>query len=210
MLSSDFHCKENDSFRVVPARPELVTSDYSVHEVGVTVCGVHHVLWVLGVWVWPEPGHFPDNKNPTRALNTTSLKCRLPSNDAIERREKIHACVWRFMVAHECALYWNPSVFRKKISSDSFLKTGRLYNGAVSYINRSLLPVNWQSSMSYKLLQRSICCLSWSSGKHHSKQNYCQSVVSIAWNFHRIALFVVHLAYRIVLSLKCWIIQRQY
>jgi hypothetical protein len=34
--------------------------------------------------------NFPYNENPTRALNTTSLKCCLPSTDAIDRQEKIH------------------------------------------------------------------------------------------------------------------------
>ena len=29
--------------------------------------------------------HFPYNENPTRALNTTSLKCCLLSTDAIDR-----------------------------------------------------------------------------------------------------------------------------
>ena len=37
MLLSDFHCRENDRFRVVSIHPGLVTSDYGVHEVGVTV-----------------------------------------------------------------------------------------------------------------------------------------------------------------------------
>ena len=37
MLTSDFNCKENDGFRVVPIHPGLVTRDYGVHEVGVTV-----------------------------------------------------------------------------------------------------------------------------------------------------------------------------
>jgi hypothetical protein len=35
--------------------------------------------------------HFSYNENPTRALNTASLKCCLPLIDAIDRREKIHA-----------------------------------------------------------------------------------------------------------------------
>ena len=48
----------------------LVTSDYGVHEVRVTVCGVQHVL---GVWVRPRICHFPYNENPTRALNTQML-----------------------------------------------------------------------------------------------------------------------------------------
>ena len=43
MLLSDFHWKENDGFRVIPVHPGLVTSDYGIHEVGVTVCGVQYV-----------------------------------------------------------------------------------------------------------------------------------------------------------------------
>ena len=33
-------------------------------------------------------GYFFNNGNPTKALNTTSLKCYLPSTDATDRREK--------------------------------------------------------------------------------------------------------------------------
>ena len=40
--------------------------------------------------------HFPYNENPTRALNTTSLKCGLPAINAIDRRKKIYTCIWRF------------------------------------------------------------------------------------------------------------------
>ena len=88
-------------FRVVPVHPGIDTSDYGVHEVGVTVCGVRHVL---GVRV--RPGNqivrkFLYNENPTRALNTTSLKCCLPSTDAIHRWEKVYACVVRFKVTYE-------------------------------------------------------------------------------------------------------------
>ena len=32
-----FHCMENDGFRVVPVHSGLVTSDYGVHEVGVSI-----------------------------------------------------------------------------------------------------------------------------------------------------------------------------
>ena len=84
MLSSDIHCKENDGFKAVSVHPVLVTSDYSVHEVGDTVCGVRHVLGVrvrLGNRIFC---HFPYNENPTRAPNTTSLKCSLLSTDAID------------------------------------------------------------------------------------------------------------------------------
>ena len=46
MLLSDFHFKENDGFQVVPVHPGFATSDNGVHEVGVTVCVVQHVLGV--------------------------------------------------------------------------------------------------------------------------------------------------------------------
>ena len=70
MVSSDFHSKENDGFRVLSVHPGLVTSDYGVHEVGVTVCRVQHVL---GVQVRSGARYFPYNESPTTALNTTSL-----------------------------------------------------------------------------------------------------------------------------------------
>jgi hypothetical protein len=52
VLLSDFHCKENDKrfgIRVVPVDPGLVISDYGVHEVGITVCAVQHIL---GIWLY--------------------------------------------------------------------------------------------------------------------------------------------------------------
>ena len=36
----------------------------------------------------PEPVIFSYNENPTRALNTASLKCCLPLTDSIDRREE--------------------------------------------------------------------------------------------------------------------------
>ena len=79
----------------IPKMSEVISAIHvcrrytSVHKVGVTVCVVQHVL-VYGY----EPeiksfSHCPYNEN-TRALNTTSLKCCLPSTDAIERREKFN------------------------------------------------------------------------------------------------------------------------
>ena len=38
----------------------------------------------------PKVGYFAYNENPTRALNSTSLKCCLPSTDDNDRREKMH------------------------------------------------------------------------------------------------------------------------
>ena len=55
------------------------------------------------------------NETPTRALNATSLKCCLPSTDAMYRQEKIHACVWRFKVAsNKCALLKSTRFSQKK------------------------------------------------------------------------------------------------
>ena len=90
MLSSDFHCKENDErfgFLVVPAHPGLVTSDYCVHEVGANVESSMSEVYGYD----PEtksPRHFPYNENPLRELNTTPLKCCLPSTNAIGGQEK--------------------------------------------------------------------------------------------------------------------------
>ena len=62
----------------------------------------HHNQWWRGqglrVWTGKKSFcHFPCNENPTRALKT-SLQCCLSWTDAIDRREKIHICVWRFEV----------------------------------------------------------------------------------------------------------------
>ena len=66
------------------------------------------LLCLLTLLIWfsatscysrPKAGYFSNNKNPTRALNTTSLKCLLPTTDAIDSREKVHACVWRCKIA---------------------------------------------------------------------------------------------------------------
>ena len=60
-------------------------------------------------------------KNPTRALTTTTLKCCLPSTDAIERREKIHTCLWGFKVASYKAASLNSIRFsRKQMRTDTF------------------------------------------------------------------------------------------
>ena len=57
------------------------------------------------------------NENPTRALNTTSLKCCLPSIDAIDRREKIHTWIWRLKVT---------SCKRATLKSSRFLQTNKV------------------------------------------------------------------------------------
>ena len=87
MLSLDFDCKENDGLWVVTIHPGLITSNYGVHEVGVTVYGVQHGRSPGCTGTSPEP------IIPTRALKTMSLKCCLPSTDTIDRQEKIKACI---------------------------------------------------------------------------------------------------------------------
>ena len=85
---------EQFRFQVVPIHPGLVTSDYGVHESGVTVepsisfQTSTRSCFCSTVALLQSFRHFPYNVNPTNALNTTSLKCCLPSTDAIDRREK--------------------------------------------------------------------------------------------------------------------------
>jgi hypothetical protein len=61
-----------------------------------------------------EHCHFPYNENPTRALNTASLKCCLPSTDVIDRWGKIHACVWRFKVGSSKPITLKLTKFSQK------------------------------------------------------------------------------------------------
>ena len=104
-------------------QPGLLTNDYGVREVGVTLSGVQYVLWVLGVWIRPRTHSFPYNENPTRALKTTSFKCCLPSTDAIDRwkknscmRMKIQGCLMQARFTE-----WNPPGFCKRKKPDTFL-----------------------------------------------------------------------------------------
>ena len=66
--------------------------------------------------------HFSYNENSMRAPNITSLIWYFPSTDAIERRKKIHGCVWRFKVAScKCASLKSSRFSQIKIRSDTFL-----------------------------------------------------------------------------------------
>ena len=73
---------------------------------------------VLGIWARPGNQIPVVKENPTRALKATLLKCCLPSTVAIDRREKIHACVWRFKVAT-----LKSKRFSQKIKVDYISKT---------------------------------------------------------------------------------------
>jgi hypothetical protein len=86
---------ERIGYMVIPIHPRLVTSDYCVHEVGVIVCGVQHVL---GGWVQPGNQNALSFSFQWKFDESTSLKYFLATTDAIDRQEKIHACIWRFKV----------------------------------------------------------------------------------------------------------------
>ena len=58
--------------------------------------------------------HFPHIENPTRAINTTLFKCCLPSTDAIDQREEIHTCIWRFKVASRKCASLKSTMFSQK------------------------------------------------------------------------------------------------
>ena len=118
MLPSDFHCKENDKFQVIPVHPGHAALHSDPDFMNTIITG--DKSWVYGYDTETKSfRHFSYNENPTRALNTASLKCCLPSTDAIDRRERIHAYVWRFMQVHFIKI---RQVFcKKEIMSDTFL-----------------------------------------------------------------------------------------
>ena len=68
--------------------------------------------WVYGYD--PEPVIFLTMKKPTRALNTTSLKCSLPSADTTGRWELIHACVFKVASWKRSSLKFTRFSQRKK------------------------------------------------------------------------------------------------
>ena len=78
--SADFFWAKNQIpvLRHAPYSPNMAPSDF----------------WLSPKIKRPKFGYeyFSHNENPTRVLNTTSPKCCLPSTDAIDRQEKIHAC----------------------------------------------------------------------------------------------------------------------
>ena len=71
-------------------------------------------FWQFPKLKGPKVRYFPNNKNPTRALNTCSLKCCLPSTDAIDRQEKLTHVYEGLRLPHVCVLHWNPPSFREK------------------------------------------------------------------------------------------------
>ena len=143
MLSSDFHCKENER----------------------TIGAAHLIQTFLAMISWyqgsKEPGepqesgfspkksessallqsfhHFPYNENQTRTLNTTSLKCCLSSTDAIDRQGKKFTHVYEGSRSpYASALHWNPPGFRKTRSSGTLVTEWYKQNNTCIYTEPSI------------------------------------------------------------------------
>ena len=65
--------------------------------------------------------HFPYNENPTRALNTTSLKCCLPSTDIDDKWEKFTHAYEGSTSLQQVHFSKIHQVFEEKKKLDSFL-----------------------------------------------------------------------------------------
>ena len=70
---------------------------------------------------------FLTDENPMRAFNIISLKCCLPSTDAIDRREKIQACVWRLKVASSKRASLKSTSLPKKKKKIGYFSTDLVY-----------------------------------------------------------------------------------
>ena len=84
----------------VACRPELRSLaphsiTYATEDIPIVLFGDFLTLWCL-LMVY--------NEYPTRALNPTSIKCYLPSTDAIDRREKFTDAYEVLRSAHASAL----------------------------------------------------------------------------------------------------------
>ena len=88
-------------------------------------CGVQHVLWDFNTKLRLRCSRrfvIFLTLNPMRALNTISLKCFLPSTDAVDIRGKIHTCLRRFKVTScKRASLKSTGFFKNKIMSNIFL-----------------------------------------------------------------------------------------
>ena len=92
MVSLDFHCKENDG---TTGAAHLIQTSLAISPDIRRVRSLanhrsldfHQNRSELSLLL-QLVCYFPYNENPTRALNTTSLKCCLPSTDTTDRWEK--------------------------------------------------------------------------------------------------------------------------
>ena len=75
-------------------------------------------------WVYrydPETKSQSSQWNPMRTVNTTSLKCCLPSTDSIDRWGINHACIWRFRIAACKRASLKSTRFSQKKSLGTFI-----------------------------------------------------------------------------------------
>ena len=128
MLPSDFHFKKNDGTTgaahliqtFVAISPDIMRARSLANHRSLVFRQKKYKSSVL----LQSFRHFPYNENLMRALNTMSLKCCLPSTDAIDRLEKnlcMHMKVQsRFMQVYFIEIH---QVSAKKINkrSDTFL-----------------------------------------------------------------------------------------
>ena len=118
---------EQFGFWVVSIHPGLVTSNYGVHGVGVTVCRVQHVL---DVWIWPR-----NQRVPSFSLQWKSDENKIPhSNTACHQLtlltggKKFTHAYGGSRTPHACMLLWNPPDFHKR--------KVRYFSNRVVYKNR--------------------------------------------------------------------------
>jgi len=90
--------------------------------------------------------HFTYNENPTRALNTTSLKCCLPSTDAIDRREKFTYAYGGSRSPHASASLTSTRFSQKK-------------KGRILFFKQS--SINWPSGLSLPTGEANLCNLNY-------------------------------------------------
>jgi hypothetical protein len=90
--------------------------------------------------------HFPYNENLTRALNTTSLKCCLPSTDTIDRweknshmRMKVQGCLMQacFIEIHQVFAKKSSNIF--PIFSTALLKIATVIPPNFTYYKSTIL-----------------------------------------------------------------------
>jgi len=86
MFLLDFHCKENDRSIWFLGHVSYTQNSSTVIMVFMKVGSLFVESRVYGYYLETKLfRHFLCNENPIRALNSTLLKCCLPSTDAIDR-----------------------------------------------------------------------------------------------------------------------------
>ena len=105
------HCLWSPACQVVPEHPGLVTSDYGVHELGVTVCGVQQVLWDFNKKLLLRCS--------SRSVIFLTMKILREHRTLPHSFAACHQLTFRYAYEgsrspHASALHWNPPGFCKK------------------------------------------------------------------------------------------------